>query len=106
MRKQRIVLKYDAGTAAIWRQVIDALPVEQHAALALAYEAGDDPQQRGLAATRWAEQSDKFPGGDLQLDVADRDKIAKPMGDPIELQMMAAARICSADRCRSGEIRH
>src|SRR5262249_51607046 len=50
VREQCVVLEYDAGAAPAWRQMVDGFAVEQHAAAALADEAGDDAQQRGLAA--------------------------------------------------------
>src|SRR5262249_16672753 len=56
MRKQRVVLKHDAGTAAIGRQVIDRLTVEQHATLtsppAMMRNSVDLPQPDGPSRER------------------------------------------------------
>ena len=44
------------------------------------FEAGDDPQQRGLAAAARAEQGGEFAVLDVDRDVVQRDEIAEPLG--------------------------
>jgi hypothetical protein len=102
--EEGVALKDNADAAAIGRQVVDTLTIEQHAAVCLANEAGNDPQQRGFAATRWPEQSDDLAGADAELYVIDCDKISKPMGDALEPQIVAAlsADGGGGDRCRFG----
>ena len=41
-------------------------------------EAGDDPQERGLAAARRAEQRGQPTGPHLEVDVLERDEVAEP----------------------------
>jgi hypothetical protein len=50
VREQRVILEHDAGPAPARRQMVDGLVIEQHAAVALPDKAGNDAQQRGLAA--------------------------------------------------------
>ena len=90
MGKEGVALKHDADATAVGRQVIDALTIEQHAALTLADEAGNDPQEGRFPATRRPEQSDKLPAVNAELHVIDRDKVSEPMGDAIEPQVVPA----------------
>ena len=80
MRKQRVVLEHDADTAAVGRQVIDALAVEQHAALRLADEAGNDAQQGGLAAAGRSQQRNELAGANRKLHGIDGEEISEAMG--------------------------
>jgi hypothetical protein len=86
---------------------VSAFTIEQHAAACLANEAGNDPQQRGFAATRWPEQSDELAGADAERYVIDCDKISKLMGDALEPQIVSALSADGGrlDRCRFGQWR-
>src|SRR5262249_4665707 len=90
VREQCGGLEYDAGAAPAWRQMVDGFAVEQHAAAALADEAGDDAQQRGLAAAGGAEQRDELASRDVEIDVAHGDEVAKAMADILESQPVPA----------------
>ena len=79
VREQRVVLEHDAGAAARRRQMVDRFAVEQHAAFALRDEAGDDAQQRRLAAAARPEQRDELAAGKVELDAVDRGDIAEAM---------------------------
>jgi hypothetical protein len=54
------------------------------AAGALRLEAGDDAQQRGLAAARRAQQADELALVDREADVAKRDEAAEVLGNPLD----------------------
>jgi hypothetical protein len=92
VREQRVVLEHDAGAALVGRQRVDRLPFDQHVAFALAQQAGDDPQQRGLAATRRTEQRHQLAGHDGQRHVVHRQRAAVAVCDALERQRRAGAR--------------
>ncbi len=54
---------------------------EQDVALIRRFHAGDDAQQRGLAAAGGAEQGDQLAGRDVEVDVVERDEVAEALGD-------------------------
>jgi hypothetical protein len=54
---------------------------EQNFAAIGTFHAGDDAQQRRLAAAGRAEQGDQFAGRDVEIDVVERDEIAEALGD-------------------------
>src|SRR5690349_21263868 len=79
--------------------MIDRLAVEQDAAAALANEAGDDAQQRGLAAARWSEQRHELAARDIEIDVAHGQHVAEAMANVLEAQPVPAIRRHGADGC-------
>ena len=74
MRKQGVVLEDDADGALVRRQPVDDLVADDDPSLGLGDEAGDDAQQRGLAAAGRAEQCDDFAALYVEIDVFDRDR--------------------------------
>jgi hypothetical protein len=92
MRKERVVLEHDADAAAMRRQMVHGLAVEEDAARALRHEARDDAQKRGLAAARGAQQRDELAGGDVEPDVADRDQVAEAVRDAVERHLVPVLR--------------
>jgi hypothetical protein len=84
IRKQRVGLEDDAVVAARRRQSRDVAAVLHDAPGALRFEAGDDAQQRGLAAARRAEQADELALVDREADVAKRDEAAEVLGNPLD----------------------
>ena len=60
MRKQRVVLEHHVDRTLVRQHLRDVLAVQQDAALVRRLEAGEHPQQRGLAAAARAEQREKF----------------------------------------------
>ena len=80
MRKQRIVLEHHANAALLWRQM-DAMAADHHAIDADLtrtdfFQTRHGAQQRGLAATRGADQHAHLPGLQLQADAVDRCDLA------------------------------
>ncbi len=102
VREQRVVLEHDADAALARREVIDGLPVEQHAAFRLADEAGDDAQERGLAAAGRSEQRDHFAARYIQINVLDSNEIAEPLRDVFELKPVPAIRRHLSSPCDPG----
>jgi hypothetical protein len=63
MREQSIVLEHEGDVAPVQRRVGDGAPVEPDAACVRGDDAGDDPQLRGLAATRGPKQGEELAVG-------------------------------------------
>ena len=84
--KQRIRLEDDAEIAQARRDADEACTVLRHFAGIGRLEAGDDPQQRGLAAARRTEKADEFAFVDVQADVVQRQDAAEPLGDVAQRQ--------------------
>ncbi len=68
MRKDRIGLEHHVGGPQMWRYLIHGLAVHDDGAAVGRLEAGDHPQQGGLAAARWAQQREEFAALHLQAD--------------------------------------
>ena len=81
MREQRVILEHNADAALARRQVVDRLPIEQHAAFGLPDEAGHYPQQGGLSAAGRPKQCDQFASRDIEIDIAHRDKFVEALRD-------------------------
>ena len=63
-----------------------SLPFEQDPALVRRFEAGEHPQQRGLAATARAEQREKFRGPDIEGNPIHRPHRAELLHHRVEAQ--------------------
>ena len=75
--EQRVVLKDEADSPLAGLPVRRILAVEQHAAAVGRLEAGDDPQQRRLAAARRPEQRDELAGRTSKLTSRSAAKLPK-----------------------------
>ena len=90
--EQRVVLKHQPDTALLRRKLsrVSALghrrAVDRDTAGLQGLEAGREPQQRGLAASRRPEQAYELAGLDADADVIDRDRRAEAMGDVGEFE--------------------
>ena len=80
-----VVLEHEADVALLRRQVggVDALDLDAPGVGLL--EAGDDAQQRRLAATAGAEQRGELAGGDADGDVVEGDEVAEALADARDL---------------------
>ena len=67
--EQRVVLEHEADLALAHVAVGRVLAVEQHAAAVGRLQAGDDAQQRGLAAARRPQQRHQLARGERQADI-------------------------------------
>jgi hypothetical protein len=91
------VLLEDHGQAALaGRQGRHVLAAQHDAAARDALQARQHAQQRGLAATRRAEQHDEFASGDVQREVGNDVDGAKTLGDTGEFDA------CSQGVCLRG----
>ena len=69
VRKERVALEHDAAFARARRQRADVLAVEADGAGIGREEAGNQPQQRRLAAAGGPDADDEFAGGDAQREI-------------------------------------
>jgi hypothetical protein len=53
-------------------------PLDRDAALARRVEAGENREQRRLALARGADDGERFPGRDLEVDLAQNDEVEIP----------------------------
>ena len=79
MGEERVVLEHDADVAPVRRQAGDVAPVERHAAAVGREETGHDPEQRGLAAARGAEQRDELARPHGEVDAAQHGRRAEAL---------------------------
>ena len=84
MREQRVVLEHHVDRPAVRRHGADVLAVEQDAAGAQLLEAGEQAQQRGLAAAGGAEQREELALPDVEGEVFDRADRAEALGHALE----------------------
>jgi hypothetical protein len=82
--EQGVVLEHQADVALARRAVEQVLAVVQHASGIRTLEAGQDPQERGLARARRAEQRDQPARRDLDRDVVDGGEVAEALGDVLD----------------------
>src|SRR5690606_24853556 len=69
MAKQRIMLEDEADMTLLYGAERGILIAEEDAAAGRLLETGDQPQQRGLARARRAEQRDQFTGADVERNI-------------------------------------
>jgi hypothetical protein len=65
MREQRVVLEDDADVALVDGDARDVCAVEANPAPIGSEQAGDDAEERGLAAPRGTEERDELAGANL-----------------------------------------
>ena len=95
--KQRVRLEHDAVVALRRRQRRDVAAVLHDAAGGLRLEAGDDAQQRGLAAARGPEEADELAAARPQARRrAGRRKLPKCLETPSTLERRATLTSASA----------
>ncbi len=84
--EQRVVLEHEVRRPLERRDLRRLDAVEQQSALGRLLEAGQHPQGRGLAAPARAQQRVELPPRNRQAHVVDRDDIAEPLRDVLQLQ--------------------
>src|SRR5262249_57505983 len=87
IREQRVRLKDDAEVALGRRQRGDVAACLLDAARRLDVESGDRPEQRGLAASRRAEEADELALDDLERDVVEGGEGAELLGEGADPQI-------------------
>ena len=102
------MLEDEADLALAHRLSGRVLAVEVDRALIRRLQAGDDPQQRGLAGARGAEQRDQLAAGHVEAHVVEGDEVAECLAQVADLDAHAAilssessvsARIAAERRC-------
>ena len=101
VREQRVVLEHGVDAAHVRRQARDVAPVEEDAAGVRLLEAGEDAQQRRLAAAAGAEQGVELAALDLQARVVDGREAAEALGDVFENEKLR--HVARPPRRRGGE---
>ncbi len=91
MPEQGIVLEHEADPAVARRDIGGVAAIEHHLAGIGEFQAGQDPQQRGLARTRRAQQRDQLAFLDPERHVAERGKAAEGLMDIADIDHFAAA---------------
>jgi hypothetical protein len=87
MRIERVGLE-DHGDAALdRRQIVDAHAIDDDVALSGRIEAGDHPQQRGLAAARRADEDNELAVLHVELDAFQNFVVAIEFLNFIELKL-------------------
>ena len=79
--EQRVMLEHEADMALAGAARERILAVEGDLAGIRPVEAGDDPQQRGLAGARRPEQRQQLAVADLQIDIVERGELAEFLDD-------------------------
>ena len=84
MRIQRVVLKHHRDVAARGLELVDAAIADPDLAGVERLEAGEQPQQRRLAAARRPEQHETLARLDVEIDAVDRVVRAEPFRHALE----------------------
>jgi hypothetical protein len=89
MREQRIALKHHVDRSPMRRHRRHLDAVEHDAAGVRSLEAGDQPQQGGLAAARRAEQREELAVMNVEGKPVDRCRVAEALGEALNAQQHA-----------------
>ena len=84
------MLEHEADIALADAAGEGVIAVEQDLPLVRPFQAGDDPQQRGLARAGRPEQRNEFAGLDLQVDVGERRERIETLGDVLNVIFIVA----------------
>src|ERR1041385_3137775 len=76
--QQAVVLEHEAAIAA---RAAQRRAVEQDGARRRGLEAGDDAQERGLAAAAWSDHGDELAGLDRDVEIAQRFELAEALAE-------------------------
>ena len=86
--KQGVILK---DHDAIGSRTLHRLSIDQNLTGSLRLQAGNQVQERGLAATRWSDDAEKFSGTNFKIDVIQREESF------FALSAVAEANVAQAD---------
>src|SRR5689334_24023414 len=100
MPEQGIVLEHEAHPALLHARLRHIVISQPHDAVIGRLEAGDDPQQRGLAGSGRPEQADQLAMLDPQADGVERDMLAEAAAHVLDFDAHTD-RILQASRLRA-----
>ena len=80
VREQGVALEHHVDRPPVRRHRREIDPVEHDPAGVRPFEAGDQAQERGLAATRWSEQGEEFAFKDIEREMIDCRSAAEALG--------------------------
>ena len=103
MRKDRVGLEHHVGGPQMRRHAVHGLAIDDDGAAVRRLEAGDHPQQGGLAAAGWAEQREEFAARHLQADVIHHRRAAEAFAHGANATESSCThrRFCGAPRLRT-----
>src|SRR6476646_10326566 len=81
MRKERIALKNCIDAPSVWRQGVKPPATHPYFAGSRLLESGNDAQERCFARSAFAEDSEKFPFGNIQGNAVKDRVFAEGFGD-------------------------
>ena len=81
VRIKGVVLEHHGDVPVLRRQFVDHLVADKDLARGDFLKAGDHPQNRALAAPRWANQHDEFVVPDFKIDPVDDLKLSVSLDD-------------------------
>ena len=84
MAEQRVMLEDEPHLPFAHMLLRGVLALQQNPAAVGRFQPGDDPEQRGLAAARRAEQRDKLAIWKIERDIAEGGKIPEPLVDAFD----------------------
>ena len=84
VREQRVVLEHDPDFAPVAGKVGDAPAIDRDLAAVRHQEAGNQVEQRGLAAARRPEQRHQLAAADQQRQLVERGGLAEAFRDAVE----------------------
>ena len=86
MRIKRVRLEHHRKSALRGRDVVDTRAVDEKIALGHRFQPGDHAKQRRLAATRRADEDNKFAVLDFEINAMDNGGRAVALDDPMQLE--------------------
>ena len=104
VRKQRVVLKDEPDVSLVRRSTADVLPADLDRSERRPLQAGNEAQQRRLAATTGADERDEFAPFHVEGDVAQRIEFVECLGDIPHPDGQTALRCVIHRRSKSREI--
>ena len=84
--EQGVVLEHDPVVALGGGQAADVPALHPHGSGVLGLQAGDDPQQGGLAAARGPQQAEELALGHPQVDVGEGGEGSETLDDTLDRQ--------------------
>src|SRR5579859_6649533 len=90
VREERIILKDGVHAALVWGKRVQALAAHPDFSGRRLLEAGDQPEQRGLARATLTQQREEFTSGNLQRNIFEDLRDAEVFRHPADFQKRTA----------------
>lgn len=86
MWEEGVVLEDSIDGAAIGRKGVKTRAAHPDFAAGRLLETGDEPEERGLSRTAFAEEREEFAGGNFERDTVENGTLAETLGDVADLE--------------------